>query len=168
MAGHINEKARLAGGADQDERHPGVMQVAALVWRAADNRFGFEILLITSLGTGRWIIPKGWKKQALSSWQSAAEEAWEEAGVTGVVGETEVGRFDYCKVERAGERMVTVQVFELAHRDSARTYPEKSQRRRIWLDPGKATGMVEEKELRTLIRCFQPSLNASEPAKRSA
>lgn len=143
-------------------------QVGALVWRPASNRYGFEILLITSLGTGRWIIPKGWQKRDKSARQSAAEEAWEEAGINGVVSEAEIGRFDYDKHERDGTRVLTVRVFELAFSDSSKAYPEKDRRRRIWLDPGKAAAMVQEKDLRWLIRRFEPTLALPGGAKRSA
>ncbi len=147
---------------------PDDRQVGALVWRPADNRDRFEILLITSLGTGRWIIPKGWQKRGASAPQSAAEEAWEEAGVNGVIGDAEIGRFDYLKRERDAERTLTVHVFELAFTDSSRSYPEKGKRRRIWLDAGKAAGLVQEKELRGLIRRFKPALAQPGIAKRSA
>ena len=143
-------------------------QVGALVWRPASTRYGFEVLLITSLGTGRWIIPKGWQKRDRTAAESAAEEAWEEAGINGVIGDREIGRFDYDKRERDGSRILTVQVFELAFTDSSKSYPEKNQRRRIWLDPGKAAGMVQEKDLRWLIRRFEPALALPGGAKRSA
>ena len=143
-------------------------QVGALVWRPASTRYGFEVLLITSLGTGRWIIPKGWQKRDRTAAESAAEEAWEEAGINGVIGDREIGRFDYDKRERDGTRILTVRVFELAFTDSSKSYPEKDRRRRIWLDPGKAAGMVQEKDLRWLIRRFEPGLALPGGAKRSA
>jgi 8-oxo-dGTP pyrophosphatase MutT (NUDIX family) len=58
-------------------------QVAALCWRA--HAKGVEILLVTSLNSKRWILPKGWAEPDLSLPESAAREAFEEAGVTGQV-----------------------------------------------------------------------------------
>ena len=38
-------------------------QFAALPWRDAGH--GIEVLLISSRGTGRWVIPKGWPIKGL-------------------------------------------------------------------------------------------------------
>jgi len=56
-------------------------QFAALCYRVRQGRT--EVLSITSRNTGRWIAPKGWPMQDCTPAQSAAEEAWEEAGVIG-------------------------------------------------------------------------------------
>jgi 8-oxo-dGTP pyrophosphatase MutT (NUDIX family) len=42
-----------------------------------------EVLLLTSRGTGRWVIPKGWPMRNLAPGAAAAREAYEEAGVRG-------------------------------------------------------------------------------------
>ena len=73
----------------------GNAQYAALPYRL--GRDGLEILLITSRGSGRWIIPKGWPMAGLSPSQAAALEALEEAGVTGNVSADSVGRYGYDK-----------------------------------------------------------------------
>ncbi|HEX4272082.1 MAG TPA: NUDIX domain-containing protein, partial [Rhizomicrobium sp.] len=65
-------------------------QVAALCWR---TRPALEVLLITSLNSRRWILPKGWLMPGLSDGQSAAREALEEAGVTGVIATTPLGSY---------------------------------------------------------------------------
>ena len=49
-------------------------QVATLCWRA---RPVLEVLLITSLNSKRWIIPKGWPEADLTAADSAAREAFE-------------------------------------------------------------------------------------------
>ena len=54
-------------------------QYGALCWRM--HRGKVEVLLITSRDTGRWVIPKGWPIDGLAPAQTAAREAWEEAGV---------------------------------------------------------------------------------------
>lgn len=55
------------------------MQAGALVWRRA-GKGKVEVLLITSRGTGRWVLPKGWLDGGENVAQAAAREAWEEAG----------------------------------------------------------------------------------------
>jgi 8-oxo-dGTP pyrophosphatase MutT (NUDIX family) len=56
-------------------------QSGAVPFRVRDGTI--EVLLITSLTSGRWIIPKGIIEPQLSSAASAAQEAFEEAGVRG-------------------------------------------------------------------------------------
>ena len=56
-----------------------------------------EILLVTTRQTRRWIIPKGWPIKGLKAPQSAAREAYEEAGVRGKVGAKSIGVFSYEK-----------------------------------------------------------------------
>ena len=71
-------------------------QYGALCWRM--HRGKVEVLLITSRDTGRWVIPKGWPIDGMTPASAAAREAWEEAGVEGMVGEEGLGAFGYDKV----------------------------------------------------------------------
>jgi hypothetical protein len=50
-------------------------QVAALPFRVSELG-SIEILLITSRDTGRFIIPKGWRKKGQKQWDAAAREAF--------------------------------------------------------------------------------------------
>ena len=60
-------------------QRPKRLQVAALCYRRdGDSK---EVLLVTSRGTGRWILPKGWPIDGLDAGEAALQEAWEEAGV---------------------------------------------------------------------------------------
>ena len=60
-------------------KRPDRVQFAALCYdKDGPDR---KILLITSRGTGRWILPKGWPIDGLDSPGAALQEAWEEAGV---------------------------------------------------------------------------------------
>ena len=79
------------------------MQYAALPWRL--NRGELEVLLITTLKSRRWIVPKGWPAKSLSPQQSAAREARQEAGVDGAVSDCPVGAFPYFKSDRHGTPM---------------------------------------------------------------
>ena len=69
-------------------------QFAALPWRRnADGEV--EVLMITSRDTRRWVIPKGWPIKGIKSPKSAAQEAFEEAGVIGKVRKSPVGAYAY-------------------------------------------------------------------------
>ena len=60
-------------------------QYAALPYRHGPA--GIEVLLITSRETRRWVIPKGWPMKDKTPPQAAAQEAFEEAGLSGAVGD---------------------------------------------------------------------------------
>ena len=56
-----------------------LLQVAALPWRVRDGEV--EICLVTSRGTGRWILPKGWPEKNLTHAEAAAREALIKIGI---------------------------------------------------------------------------------------
>jgi 8-oxo-dGTP pyrophosphatase MutT (NUDIX family) len=70
------------------------MQYGVLPYRFSQDA-ALEILLVTTRGTRRWIVPKGWPIKGLSPVKSAAREAFEEAGVTGRIGVKAIGFFAY-------------------------------------------------------------------------
>ena len=65
-------------------------QVAAVCYRVRAN--GIEFLLVQTRG-GRWIFPKGGAELGLTHSQSAAREAFEEAGVHGRIEEVPFARY---------------------------------------------------------------------------
>ncbi|MFC3079051.1 NUDIX hydrolase [Phenylobacterium terrae] len=129
-------------------------QYAALPWRkAADGRI--EVMLITSRETRRWVIAKGWPITGLNPGDSAAQEALEEAGVTGDVWAEPVGAYDYEKRLKGGElQPVEVEVFPLRVLEELEAWPEKGQRERRWFAAAEAAGLVAEPRLAELIREF--------------
>ncbi|WP_113912279.1 NUDIX hydrolase [Roseovarius dicentrarchi] len=138
-------------------RRPPEHQVAALCWRKADGG-GIEVLLITSRDTGRWVMPKGWPIEGLTGPESAAREAWEEAGVTGdTPAPTPIGSYDYGKTQESGyDLAVSVQVYKLHVQQMADEFPEAAERRRAWVSPAKAATMVREPALQDLLRTLRP------------
>lgn len=130
-------------------------QVAALCWRICAVR-GPEVLLITSLNSKRWIVPKGWQESGLTPAESAAREAFEEAGITGTIGVEPVGSFHYLKEKKDGSGIpCRVDVFALAVTAQLDDWPEKGARRMLWLPPQKAAAKVAEPGLRQLLKTFR-------------
>lgn len=129
-------------------RRPPAMQVGAI---CRCVRTG-EVVLITSRGTGRWVIPKGWPMEGKTLPAAAATEAWEEAGVEGRMHETELGRYRYDKEQDRGYSVpVEVRVF-LMDADRERVdFPEARQRRRRWFAPQDAARLVAEPGLREIL-----------------
>jgi 8-oxo-dGTP pyrophosphatase MutT (NUDIX family) len=145
---HVTERLRrLIGGL------PCRTQVAALPFRQSDA--GYEVMLITSRGTGRWVIPKGWPEGEEALWHAAAREADEEAGVAGDISQDALGRFYYAKqLARGREWRCEVLVYPLEVKDVAGSWPEKKQRRRRWFAPMDAARLVAEPELAEMIARF--------------
>lgn len=120
-------------------------QSGVIAYRLAASRP--EVLLITTR-KGHWTIPKGVVEPELSAAQSAAQEAFEEAGVRGRVSARSIGRFDYPKW--GGVCRVEVYLMEVL--EEAAHWPEKGFRRRAWLDIPTAAARVRFDRLAALIR----------------
>ena len=132
-------------------KRPQPLQVAALCTRKQGGKT--EVLLITSRGTGRWIIPKGWPMKGRSLAGAAAQEAWEEAGVRGKTSPKALGIYHYDKVLDNGVATpVEVVVFRLKVESVEKRYPEVQQRKRDWFAPVKAATLVDEEGLRRILR----------------
>lgn len=131
-------------------------QVGALCYRLREG--APQILLVTSRDTGRWIIPKGWPMDGLSHAESAAVEAWEEAGVTGRPRAAPIGAFAYLKRRRgkAADVPCSVAVFALEVEAARRDWPERAERRRRWMSRDEAAVRVDEEGLRHLLLQFEP------------
>ena len=114
-----------------------------------------EILLITSRGTGRWVIPKGNPLTGMPGHASAAIEAEEEAGVIGAVCPTPIGSYQYRKRRPNGASvMLDVEVFPLAVTRELGEWKEQDERERRWFAFDEAAKVVDETDLQALIRSF--------------
>jgi 8-oxo-dGTP pyrophosphatase MutT (NUDIX family) len=111
-----------------------------------------ELLLVTSRDTGRWVVPRGNPIRGLAPHQSAAQEAWEEAGVRGAVSDQPLGGYRYKKRRKLGFTVrAQVQLFEMLVTEVLEDWPERHQRRREWFAPAAAAAAVDEPELKALI-----------------
>ncbi|WP_296819232.1 NUDIX hydrolase [Brevundimonas sp.] len=130
-------------------------QVGALCWR--DGASGREVLLVTSRETGRWIIPKGGRMSGVPDAQAAAQEALEEAGVTGDLDERPAGTFHYEKrLAGKARRLTAVDVYPLRVQAELDRWDEAHERTRQWFPATEAAQKVDEPELQALIRGFAP------------
>lgn len=127
-------------------------QVAALCWR--EHGAALEILVITSLNSKRWIVPKGWPEPDLTPAQSAAREAFEEAGVTGDLQPATLGTYHYLKERKDGGMPCSVDVFALKVTKELDDWPEKGARQLAWLSLEQAAARVAEPGLRQILRDF--------------
>ncbi len=134
-----------------------LQQVAALVYRREMG--ALQVLVITSRGTGRWIIPKGWPQVGRTLAVTALREAFEEAGVRGEVSQEPIGSYSYCKSDLPPERInqFTVAVYAVQFTSQEKNWPERDQRFCEWVSPAEAAKRVEETELKQILSGFSDS-----------
>lgn len=103
-------------------------------------------MLITSRRRKRWVIPKGIIEGPLTPRESAAQEAWEEAGITGQVSQSAINSYRYNKWGGTCQ----VKVFLLQVETVLDNWPER-WRDRQWLSVKEAASRVDEEELKQII-----------------
>jgi len=129
-----------------------IQQYGVIPYRRGDE---IEILLITSRETRRWVVPRGNPIPGLSPPESAAQEAFEEAGVRGTVAEQPLGTYRYDKRRASGAiEEALVELFPLRVDEALDHWPEQGQRARCWFPWREAADAVMEEELAILIRRF--------------
>ncbi len=109
-----------------------------------------EILLITTRNFQHWVIPKGDIPNGMSAPDSAAKEAWEEAGVIGQIDANELGTYKY----RKRGRVYQVKMYLLPVEVMSKNYPEARQRKRQWLNATKAIRRLKFGSLKRILKSF--------------
>jgi len=107
-----------------------------------------EILLITTRKRQGWVIPKGGLCKGMSPHESAAKEAWEEAGVLGRVTTEKLGNYEY----RKRGNIYRVNLFLLPVEEVLEDWPEATARERKWLEVNQAAELVKENSLKRIIQ----------------
>ena len=126
-------------------------QYAALPYRRRGDG-GIEVMLITSRETKRWIIPKGWPAPGFAPHDSAKNEAMEEGGIVGRIGERAIGFYHYTKLVAGTAVPCKVEVFLLEVEEQLISWPEEGQRHIQWFELQDAGEAVQEPELSAIIR----------------
>jgi 8-oxo-dGTP pyrophosphatase MutT (NUDIX family) len=107
-----------------------------------------QICVVSSRSGKRWVVPKGCMEPGKSAAEIALQEAWEEAGLVGVLQPEPVGTYFY---EKAGFTC-HVTVFLMSVTNVADSWPERAIRQRRWLDVSEALRRIDDDGLRELIR----------------
>ena len=130
-------------------------QFAALCYRVVKDKV--QVLVISSRGTGRWILPKGWPMDGKTPAEAALQEAWEEAGVIGKVVSAPLGLYSYQKVQdHANDFPCIAVVYAVKVKSLSKDFPEAGERRVKWVGRKKAAKLVDEPELSQILRDFDP------------
>ena len=132
-------------------------QFGALPWRIGELGTR-EVMLLTSRGTHRWVIPKGWPMKGRKPAEVASQEAYEEAGLIGrIVSKRPIGNFHYEKRLAKRAILCEVRVFLFRVERQLDDWPEKNARETKWFDAEEAADLVEEGGLAEIIGRFAGS-----------
>jgi 8-oxo-dGTP pyrophosphatase MutT (NUDIX family) len=102
-----------------------------------------RILLITSRDTRRWVVPRGNPIAGLPPHLSAAQEAWEEAGILGSTGTGAIGTYSYPKRRKDGSTVpALVELFPFEVVEQKAQWPESGERETRWFDREAAAAAV--------------------------
>jgi 8-oxo-dGTP pyrophosphatase MutT (NUDIX family) len=112
-------------------------KVAAVCYRIRPN--GIQFLLVQTRG-GRWTFPKGSVEPGLTHAQSAALEAFEEAGVHGRMEEASFTRYLHRKHRSTANITVNAHLCEVSRLET----PPEPGRNRTWFSAEKAKERLRE------------------------
>jgi 8-oxo-dGTP pyrophosphatase MutT (NUDIX family) len=117
------------------------------------------VMLVTSRGTRRWIIPKGNPEKGKTGAAVGAIEAFEEAGLLGEVWNKPIGSYLSPKHLASG-RVTTcsIEVYRMDVEEVLDDWPEKGQRERAWYPLDEAAMLVGEGGLVALMLEVNASL----------
>jgi len=138
-------------------------KIAALPMRwSADGTL--YVLMVTARGSGRWVMPKGWRIDGGQPWKTAETEALDGAGVVGHVGTNPIGRYRHEESMPDGSVItLDVEVFPMVVERLRRDWKNRRIRKRRWFEVREAACHVEEIELANLLRSL-----AAKPVRRTA
>ena len=126
----------------------------AVPWRKTED--GLEILLITTRDRPLddehpwWIVPQGGVEPGQTAQEAAIVETWEEGGVRGVASDEPIARYEYD----IGAGRCKVDIFEIEVDVVEDDWPERHERRRVWLSPEAALETISGDTLRSVLEEF--------------
>jgi 8-oxo-dGTP pyrophosphatase MutT (NUDIX family) len=112
-------------------RETAILESGALAYRRLKNG-KLVILLVSKKRSKKWGIPKGRVNASLSFGETAAKEAFEEAGVIGRVSPNSIGMFR-AKKGTPIPKKIEVWVYLLEVDETLSNWPEKETRQTRWV-----------------------------------
>ena len=138
-------------------------QIAALPVEFAPDG-SLQLYLVTSRGSGRWIIPEGNPIQGLSAPEVAAQEAFEEAGLLGRVLPVCIGTFEFARMRRFAGSICLIDVYPMYVEKRLRKFDERRQRKVLRCDLKTALSIVTLQPLAALIERYGLQCGATRQA----
>jgi 8-oxo-dGTP pyrophosphatase MutT (NUDIX family) len=107
-----------------------------------------QICLVSSRSGKRWVVPKGCMEPGMTAGEVGLQEAWEEAGLVGILRPEPIGSYVY---EKDGATCHVI-VFVLDVTDAVDSYPEADLRQRVWVPISQSLTRIDDPGLRELVR----------------
>jgi 8-oxo-dGTP pyrophosphatase MutT (NUDIX family) len=107
-----------------------------------------RVCLVQSRSGKRWVLPKGHIEPGQTAGEAGLQEAWEEAGLVGVLHREPVGSYLY----RKRGKTCHVVVFLMRVTQETSDWPECRRRPRRWVSPARALRHISNAGLRSLLR----------------
>lgn len=130
-----------------------VEQAGAICLRRSKG--ALRVLLVGSMRNGRWGLPKGHVEAGETSRDAAGREAFEEAGVRGIVAGEPFGSFTYFKDSSTRRYHVTAHLVDVS--SIAKSFPEKATRKTRWFTIKEAAAEASQPGLRMLLESLKSS-----------
>ena len=134
-------------------------QSGAIPYTVVEGRAVF--LIVTSRRTGRWIFPKGSVIEGMTPWDSAAREAFEEAGVEGEIETVPVGAYRDMKTMGIRRSPIEVDLYPLRFARQLDEWPEKRSRYRHWVILPEAKRLLSNPEMADLAAMLDRRVSQS-------
>ncbi len=147
------------GGAGTDPEQGGTLtrlatverQAGALAWLPGEP---VRFVLVTSRRTRRWVFPKGGIEDGHTAPETAAREAFEEAGVIGRAAPEPVGSFLSEKIRLPHVWTLEVEIFPLAVEEVRDDWPEAGQRDRRFVTLAEARALLSDPAMVAIVERF--------------
>jgi 8-oxo-dGTP pyrophosphatase MutT (NUDIX family) len=124
------------------------MLASSMIAQAAAIPIQNDRICLISSSSGRgWVIPKGHIEPHQTARQAALQEAWEEAGLRGILEDAPVGTYQY---EKKGATY-QVAVFLMHVTETAAIWPEDYRRSRRWIRAHQIEQFVEVAGMRRIL-----------------
>ncbi len=117
-----------------------------------DEEGTLRVMLVTPGAGGCWILPKGHIAKGMGTPESAAKEAFEEAGVLGSCDSEILGISHF---ERPSGETVIVNIYPLKIRSILPEWEESAQRRRRLFRLDRAVALMPTEQAKEVLRTLQ-------------
>ncbi|MBN1685332.1 MAG: NUDIX domain-containing protein [Spirochaetales bacterium] len=137
-----------------DDKTRLITHAGAIPYKYANG--DLQVLCITSRVRRRWIVPKGIWDAGSDLYEVATAEAWEEAGVIGILDKKAVGIYE----EENGNRNNRIELFALKVERQEEVWPEMDMRGRQWFGYDEALAAVAYPGIASLMLKLRDRLSA--------
>ena len=141
-------------------------QIAALPFTLTPQA-GLEFFLVTSRGSGRWIIPKGNPIAGMAPQEVAACEASEEAGLIGQAEANSIGSFRFSRRRNGNRTSCSVDVYPMRVQGRLPLWDEMGERQVRRCTVREAVSLVTSRSLASILLSFAYAQGMGHPQRGS-